>query len=252
MRLNSLLLVEERLLEAEYFACRLRWLCFNEFGYELNAFLSAARSVTFLFQKEMKKVPGFDSWWDNRRKEMREDSAMQFFLELRNISQKEARICMVGTESRDGSGRSFWSYRFGRNGRPVPTQLLHRDVAECCREHLSKLAIIVLAFADAFPFHSCPRRAVTLEGLKTLGLQLSDIEKMTGLSSGWTDVAGIPQEELFRILQRHFDGVEFEEIRRIAEYTQERAATPSTPSDRLSHKMARALVNNIETSRQGG
>ena len=66
-RLNSLLLVEERLLEAEYFADRFRWLRADEFGYEFNAFLSAARSVTFLLQKEMKEVAGFDVWWDARR-----------------------------------------------------------------------------------------------------------------------------------------------------------------------------------------
>ena len=249
-RLNSLLLVEERLFEAEYFAGRLRWLCDDDFRYEFNAFLSAARNVTFLLQKEMKEVIGFDQWWEDRRKEMKEDSAMKFFLDLRNFSQKEGRISMVGTMSRDGSGRSFWSYRFGGNKSPVPKQLLQRDVVECCREHLSKLATIVLACVDVFPFHSCPRRAVTPEGLKTLGLQLSDIEEMLGLSSGCTDVTGIPQEEFFRILQGHFDGVDFEGIRRVAEYTPEQDATISTPSDQLNDKLARALVNEIETRRQ--
>ena len=51
--LNSLIPVEEKLLEADYFACRLSSLCDDAFRYELNAFLSAARSVTFLLQKEM-------------------------------------------------------------------------------------------------------------------------------------------------------------------------------------------------------
>lgn len=249
-RLKSLLLVEEKILEAEYFAGRLRWLCADDFRFEFNAFLSAARSVTFLLQKQMKKVIGFDQWWDERVKEMNEDSAMKFFRDLRNFSQKEGRISMVGTMSRGGSGRSLWSYRFGGNKRPVPKQLLQRDVAECCREHLSKLATIVLACADVFPFHSCPRRAVTPEGLKTLGLQLSDIEKMLGLPSGCTDITGIPREQFFRILQGHFDGVDFERIRRVAEYTPEQDATISTPSDQLNDKLARALVNEIETRRQ--
>ena len=111
-RLNSLLLVEERLLEAEYFVGRLRWLCADNFRYEFNAFLSAARSVTFLLQKEMKKVIGFEQWWEDRRKEMNEDSAMKFFRDLRNFSQKAGAISMVGTMSRDCRGRSFWSYRF--------------------------------------------------------------------------------------------------------------------------------------------
>ena len=50
LRLTSLLLVEERLLEANYFASRLgrRMLNTEHFKYELNAFLSASRSVAYL------------------------------------------------------------------------------------------------------------------------------------------------------------------------------------------------------------
>jgi hypothetical protein len=64
IRLTSLLRVEERLMEAEYFARRM----FESpdstiLGYELSAFLSAARSVTFLLQKEFAAVDGFEAWW---------------------------------------------------------------------------------------------------------------------------------------------------------------------------------------------
>ena len=47
LRLTSLLLVEERLLEASYFVSRLgsRKLDTEHFKYELNAFLTASRSV---------------------------------------------------------------------------------------------------------------------------------------------------------------------------------------------------------------
>lgn len=249
-KLNSLLLVEEKLLEAEYFACRLRSLDSDSFRYELNAFLSAARSVTSLLQKEMARVPGFKEWWPDRQREMREDPAMKFFWELRNFSQKEGRVSMVGTLGRDDGGQPFWSYRFAGNEDPVPSQLLQRDIAECCREHLGKLATIILAFADAFPLHSCPRRAVTPEGLKTLGLRISDIEVMLGLPRGTVGATDIPQQEVYRILQGHFDGVDFEEIRRIADYTPERDTTLSTPSDQLADEMARALVDGFETDRR--
>lgn len=249
-RLNSLLLVEEKLLEAEYFANRLRWLCSNEFCYELNAFLSAARSITFLLQKEMNQVSGFYVWWEARRNEMREDPAMKFFQDLRNFSQKEGRISMVGATCRDDSGRLFSSHRFAGTDSPVPTQLFQRDVVDCCREHLGKLATIVLACADMFSYHSCPRHAVTPEGLKALKLQLSDIEEILGFPKGYADVVDIPEEEIFRILQGHFDGVDFEAIRRIAKYTPEQIVTSITPSDRLSNNLAQALVNSIEKNRQ--
>ena len=96
-RFTSLLLVEERLLEADHFARRLcRQPDSARFGYELNAFLSAARSVTFLLQKEMAKVPGFSSWWEEQQSQLRNDRSARFFVELRNFSQKAGRVSLVG------------------------------------------------------------------------------------------------------------------------------------------------------------
>ena len=249
-RLKTLILVEERLLEAEYFANRLRRLSGDYFKYELNAFLSASRNVTWLLQKEMNEVAGFNDWWENRQKEMGEDPAMVFFKDMRNFSQKEGQVSMFGIQKLKSSGQLFWSYRFAGNKKPVPAQLLNRDVAESCREHLSKLASVVLAFADAFPYHSCFSRAVTPEGLNALGLQLSDVEKILGFEDGWISVTNIPQEEAFRILQERFDRVDFEEIQRIAEFRPEQNTTTSTPSDLLSEELAQNLVNEFEAHNQ--
>jgi hypothetical protein len=92
-RLTSLLRVEERLMEAEYFAQRMRDLPDSTvLGYELNAFLSAARSVTFLLQKEFAAVDGFETWWSVDRATLGGDPAARFFLELRNFSQKQGRV----------------------------------------------------------------------------------------------------------------------------------------------------------------
>ena len=217
-RLHSLLLVEKKLLEVEYFVDRLPLLFFEGFAYELNAFLSTARSVTFLLQKEMRDVPDFNSWWSDRVAEMKGDPAMVFFRESRNFSQKEGRVSIAGTGGLLVSGGEFMSYRFQQHGISVPKQLVDHDVVECCREHLGKLASIVLAYADAFPLHSCPRRAVTVEGLKELGLELSDIEKMLGYPRDWTDVPDVPRKERVRVLQGQFDGVDFRRIGAIARY----------------------------------
>jgi hypothetical protein len=175
VRLSSLLLVEERLLEAVYFARRLRRLSGEPFGYELNAFLSAARSVTFLMQKEMAHVLGFADWWAARQRDLKADPVARFFLELRNFSQKEGRISLVGC----GSGHTGrrWSYRFAGNAAPVPSKLLCRDAADCCREHVAKLATVVLGCAEAFPYATCPRRALTLEGVQSLGACPGNVRK---------------------------------------------------------------------------
>lgn len=223
--LRSLLLVEEKLLEAEYFADRLHLLLFAEFTYELNAFLSAARNVTFLLQKEMKSVPGFDSWWCNKQIEMGNDPAMNFFKEARNISQKKGRVSVGGIGGLLAGGEKSMAYQFAQHQNSVPEQLIGRDVIECCQEHLGKLATIVLACAEAFPLHSCPRRAVTVEGLKDLCLELSDIVRMLGFPEDWVDVSGIPYEERVRLLQKQFDGVDFERIGAIAKYAPKQRPT---------------------------
>src|ERR1700733_14353832 len=99
----------------------------ESFGYNLNAFLSAARSVTFLLQKEYSKIDGFAEWWALERTTLAADPAARFFLELRNYSQKEGRISLVGTGAARVGGRSSWSYRFAGTIKAVPPVLLNRD-----------------------------------------------------------------------------------------------------------------------------
>lgn len=240
VRLTSLLLVEERLLEAKYFALQLaKQGGINRFGYQLNAFLSAARSVTFLIQKEMARVPGFREWWECQRRALACDSAACFFLNLRNFSQKEGRVSLVGCSV----GPRRWSYRFAGNTAPVPSTLLDRDVAECCHEHVAKLARIVLACADVFPYYSCPRRAITVAGLAALSLLLEDVEDVVGLPRGWTDVG---LDGRLDVLRAHVDGVDFGALERIARWKVKTVSRQATPSSLLSEQLATSLVRSLE------
>jgi len=249
VRLTSLLLVEERLLEADYFLKRLRRQNdSNLMGFQLNAFLSACRSVTFLLQKEMPAVPGFLSSWEQQRQALRADEAATFFVDLRNFSQKEGRVSVVGSASRR-NGRSCWSYRFGGGNETVPEELLHRDVAECCREHLAKLARVVLACRDQFPFATCPTRALTPDGIRSLGITIEDIEELLGFSRGWTD-AGRPDEHESRLwaLRRHVDGVDFPTIERLSRVPPRDHSSASGPSD-LGEQLLVAIVDQLEARR---
>ena len=101
--LTSLLLVEERLVEADFFVRKMMRAGPDTVGYFLNAFLSTARSVTFLLQKELAHVTGFRQWWEAQRLVLGADATARFFLELRNFSQKEGRTrvaCRRQDESR--------------------------------------------------------------------------------------------------------------------------------------------------------
>ena len=76
----------EKLQEARYFLQRME----NEqadrdaFKYNLSAFLSAARSVTFYMQKKFARVSDFEEWYATEQEAMRHDPVMPFFLNARN------------------------------------------------------------------------------------------------------------------------------------------------------------------------
>ena len=244
VRLTSLLLVEERLFEADYFVRRLRRSSSYQLQFNLNAFLSAARSVTFLLQKEMAHVPGFREWLAVKQDELRADAAARFFLLLRNFSQKEGRVRTAGFR---GSGsRSRWTYRFAQGTHPVPSELYDRDIVECCSEHVAKLARLTLEFADAFPAYSCPHRALTAEGVATLGVPLADLAAAAGLPEGWFDVAPPDMEVQLAGLRTLVDAVDFAAIRKLARPRRRRPA-----SNREELPMRRLLLGNVERGPKG-
>jgi hypothetical protein len=214
-------------------------------GYDLNAFLSAARSVTFLLQKEFSKVDGFEPWWARERVHLADDPAARFFLELRNYSQKEGRVALVGVALHGpDSRRSRWSYRFAGTSKAVPAVLMNRDIIDCCREHLAKLAKMVLRFSDRFPFHGCPRRALTPEGVKALGINIDEAFATLGYPQEWTRCApDRGSDEHIRLLAQHFDAVDFRAIRRLSRFKPQpvRTAPPDGFSERLAGSMVAAL-----------
>lgn len=55
----------------------------DEFRWNLSAFLSAARSVTFYLQKEFSGEEGFEEWYQAKREAMTADEEMRFFTEAR-------------------------------------------------------------------------------------------------------------------------------------------------------------------------
>jgi hypothetical protein len=235
--------VEERLLEADYFIQLMRRQTDGEkFGYCLNAFLSAARSVTFLLQKEMSRVPGFDTWWVEQQELLGQDRAARFFLKLRNYSQKEGRISLVGSRT----GRR-WIHRFAGNAEAVPSELLQRDVVECCIEHVAKLAKLALGCADRFPFHSCPRRAITPEGMQALQLSSSDLWAILGFDAGWIEAAaGMPYEEQIRLLREHVDGLDFDALKRLSRRHGKKPSEACDVSDQLGEALLTGLVTQLE------
>jgi hypothetical protein len=202
----------ERLLEAEYFLVGLSRSSGLEFQFKLNAFLSASRGVTFVLQNAMSGVPNFGAWYEQQQAAMKADAAMRFFIELRNVSQKEGPVSFVGGSRRNGG----WTYRFVGRPHAVPSELAGRDIAACCAAHLIKLGNVLLACFEAFPFHACPGLALTEEGMAVLGYSFADLEAALGLPPGYTEVVDFPAAEKPRILSREIEPLDVGTISRIA------------------------------------
>jgi hypothetical protein len=82
-----------KLKEAEYFLHFTQELFNNqrsEYVYHLNAFVNAARNITFVMQKEYAQKPGFKEWWSQHP--VKKDKVMARFVELRNMSVKEKTV----------------------------------------------------------------------------------------------------------------------------------------------------------------
>jgi len=85
------LYAKEKLEEALYFLLQMRR-CYvdrNEFIFNMNAFLSSARNVTFYLKKEFAHNPYLKAWYSQKIAEIGRDKFMKFFVDLRDVSVKE-------------------------------------------------------------------------------------------------------------------------------------------------------------------
>jgi hypothetical protein len=212
-RFTSLRFPLEKLIEAEYFLSRMTQVGFTEFQYELNAFLSASRSVTFVLQKSFSGVQGFEAWYASQRDKMASDHAMRFFLEIRNVSQKEGPVSYVAGNS---SKQRRWSYRFTGNRESVPNELQGREITSCCAEQLAKLGVLLLDCYQTFPFRSCPARALTNEGMAELGYTLIEVGHELDLPSSYFEIDGVSDSMILSQLQKEVAVLNVSELSRIA------------------------------------
>lgn len=218
--LTSLLLVEEKLLESEYFLGRIA--ISNDpihLRYDLNAFVSACRVAFFLLRKELARVDGFRDWVKEAERRIDEDDVQAFFVRLRNFSQKEGRIQVHGQMSSRADGRpSAWRWIFVDGSLEVPTVLKGVQVATACRMYLARTATLILECARRFPYDACPWMALSREGVRERQLDLNRIEFVLGIPKEFIRAAAGNDDEQRRIiLQRHVDPVAYREIERLSQ-----------------------------------
>ncbi|PVX23273.1 MAG: hypothetical protein CW691_11075 [Candidatus Bathyarchaeum sp.] len=82
--------VKDALEEAEYFYQKMEATNIpKEFRFNVNAFISRARALTWVLKKQFSGNQRFSEWYASQEKLMRKDELMSFFKEARNISVKE-------------------------------------------------------------------------------------------------------------------------------------------------------------------
>jgi len=175
----------EKLLEAKYFLERM---VENQdkrdvFKYNLSAFLSAARSVTWIMQREFGKVPGFIEWYRIQQDKMRSDEKMRILGDKRHATTHEEpvrphaqvgvtvteRLIMTDSVSVVVTHADGTIERSDSTSPPPPPasattqpnaewrwsfdEIPDMDVITVCREHMSKLESIVADCERLFNRH---------------------------------------------------------------------------------------------------
>lgn len=119
--------------------------------FNLNAYASAARSVTFTLQAAMHDVDQFAEWYTPIRARLRVDPIARLFLELRNESQKEGASWIPGGIAvRDESGELQPHYCFTRI-RKDGELVFACDVIGLARTHLKNLVELITDAEEHFP-----------------------------------------------------------------------------------------------------
>jgi tetratricopeptide (TPR) repeat protein len=125
------------------------------FRYNFSAFLSAARSVTFYMQKQYKRVEGFEEWYEEEVKKMKNDPDMSLLKDFRDDTIHVSPPGAGATRQKDVT----YETKVEKNGiirlgkvlkqseirtvRRWLTEDREKDVVELCNEHLKKIKLLV-------------------------------------------------------------------------------------------------------------
>jgi hypothetical protein len=174
----------EKLYEAKYFlkCMKDKQSDRDAFKYNLSAFLSAARSVTLIMQKEFDKVVGFKDWYVDKQHHMESDNTMKLLNNKRimTIHQQPIQprahvdVALHGVSNFSGSLSMVIIRADGtierRESEPTPPpastaqirtdttvewrwyfyELPDEDVVTVCDEHIAKLESLVVECESLF------------------------------------------------------------------------------------------------------
>lgn len=202
-------IVEDKIAEADFFLTKLEEAGFAIFNAQcyLNAFLSAARSVTFAIQASIADLEGFAEWYQVVQLELRDDTLARFFLQARNESIHVGLSHIRSGKVKGGKCTYFFQGLFDLDER-TPGD----DVITSCNKHLTRLVALVYQCFSEFGYDIDPDMYYTIQNAKRQGRSIEDYEIELGYPAGWTHVEGIAPETRLRILRERLPGVEIDHL----------------------------------------
>ncbi len=236
--MRSFDLVDFKVLETQYFLEKMEeFVGIPEIKYLFSAYSSACRSITFCLQAVLKDIEGFDSWYLEQQKVLKNDPLSKFFVEARNLSQKVGVVPIVGGScSLKENGKRICTYYFDTES-PDFKNLPDKDVMSACKEYFINILNIIYECYVAFGVHIDPHQYYTAENFEFIGKTIDDAdEEIIGIR-GWTYIDGWPEAYRWNSLRDTLPGCRITDL--FINYLNKHKPHPPIP--------ARKLENYVET-----
>ncbi len=163
------------------------------FRFSLNAFIQAARNITFVMQAEQNRIPLFANWYSEKQKDMRETRPLRAFVDARNTIVKRQSLeqksfiragLFVGRKYKLGTTGALSPYR--------PNSFLMKCVKVCFTDLFIDKEHSVIGEQLGFQREwKCPMlgngevAALCLEALDYFGLLLAELAHLRGCHFKW-------------------------------------------------------------------
>ena len=109
-----------------------------------SAFVSAARSISFVLQTVMKGIQGFDEWYITEQDQLRANQLARFFVERRNEIQKVGDTKInAGVGYRDENGQLIIRHYFANTGPLDPFEPIEDDIVTAATEYMKLMRKLI-------------------------------------------------------------------------------------------------------------
>lgn len=214
-------LVDAKVFEADFFLDKLSNYETGLFAVRcyFNAFVSAARSVTYSMQAVMHDIKDFKEWYAGWQKLLRQDDLARFFHDTRNeihhVGENFVRGAIFEIEDGQLIGRYYFDQPIdiGETDDPVgQNSIPAEDIVAACTKYLVLLVEMVFDCYTKFGQIIDPEEYYTVRNLGALGLTVEDVEELLGYPRRWTEIEGVDASTRLEYLRSSIPGTEVDVI----------------------------------------